>query len=130
MAGLIDNLIDCMIQNNIAQERAVDLFMDYMPDEQTLDFIINFNEYAGTGNAQYTDLSVRSIQVQVRGLDVSLAKDKCWEVYKAICPNNLLLEINDNKIISKARSSPIKLSTDSKGRTTYFFNVALTTNND
>ena len=130
MAGLLDNLIDCAIQNNSAQERAKDIFMDYMPDEQSSDFIINLVEYAGTGNAAFTDMSVRSVQVQVRSLDTSIAKEKCWQVFKIFCPESLILEIGLLKMIAQARSTPTKLSVDSKGRTTYFFNMAVTTNND
>lgn len=130
MASLIDKLIDYTIQYNMAQERAVDIFMDYMPDEQSTDIIININEYAGTGNAIFTDMSVRSIQIQVRSLDVSNARAKCWELFKLYCKDNLILEIDNSKMIVQSRCSPTKLLTDTKGRTIFFFNMAVTTNND
>jgi len=130
MYDLLDDIAKHLVSKTVAQAIAKDIFKDYMPDDQTSSVIIAINEYAGTGNAVFTDMSVRSIQVVTRSKVIADARHKCWLIFKELCPDSLQITIEGRHMITKSRCTPMKLSVDSKGRVSYFFNMAVTTNND
>lgn len=130
MESLLDTLIDYAIYNRAVNAKAVDIFKEFMPDKQKLSYAVSLNEYAGTGNAPFTDVSVRSVQVEVRSENITTARDKCWELYKLFNIDGNMLTYKDRTMIIQSRNTPIKIGVDSKNRYMVAYNMAVTTNND
>lgn len=128
MGDLLDDIIQYIIANSLANKKDSDIFKDYSPKEP--DNCIIVYEYAGSSPAPFTDISVRSIQIVCRAKDNKIAKPKCWSIYKLFHKEDLMIQLNARKCIIEMRNTPIKIGVDEQNRNLWAFNFALTTNLD
>lgn len=122
---LLVDLIGYIVTNKLATQKDVDIFSDYLPDEP--DSCISLLEYAGSGAPWYADMSVRSVQVNVRAKTVAEAKERVWKIYHLFHQPEPIIKIEDRTCIISLRSTPIKIATDSHSRVRYAFNMGITT---
>lgn len=103
-----------------------DIFYDYTPKDQ--DNIIVFNEYPGTGVANFTHTSVRMIQCMIRNKSNIQARNIAWDVYDSLKPEDPFIHLGKVIAIQSLHDTPFRLSSDDKGRSIWVFNMALTYN--
>ena len=122
---LLLDIINHTISEGKATAKDVDIFKDYTPDSPDGCTIIN--EYNGSALPQFSDMSVRSIQVVVRDLKSVVAMGKAWELFSLFKPETSFSQIGTRTCIISMRNTPIKISTDEKTRVSYGFNMGITT---
>ena len=125
---LLDDVIAFIIEAGHATRKDQDIFKDYMP--ATPDECISIFEYSGGVPAMFTQMSVRSIQVNVRAKKGALAKTKSQAIYKALYSEDLLQQIGNRRCILSMRNAPFKMMVDDKQRHVHTFNMAITTTID
>lgn len=126
MASLLLDIATFLVDKELAEGDGVDIFRDYIPDEPN--DIITLYEYLGDPVNPYTDVVHRSVQVKVRNSDADTARLKALEIFKALNTENRMIQFTDTRLGQVyLRQSPMKIETDGKTRTTYGFNMGITT---
>lgn len=125
MYDLMLDLINKSIQENAAQEKDKDIFKDYTPESP--DTCITIREYAGTPGPWYSEMGVRSIQVEVRSKSTQVGFQKIWELYNVFRPKEELSTIGEQVCIITMRNTPVKIGMDANNRHQYAFNMGITT---
>lgn len=119
-------IIDYLIAGGFAVAKDTDIFRDFTPELP--DACVIVNEYAGSSPAPFTDMSVRSIQIEVRNKSQINGKTLCWSIYKSLYSDDNMITLNSRRCIIEMRNTPIKIFVDEHGRSVIAFNLALTTN--
>lgn len=128
MAALLLDLVNYLAAKSLVAGDGVDAFRDFVPEKP--DTVVVLSEYTGDPVSVYTSVVHRSVQVRVRSTSAELARAKCMSICEAFISTS-----DDNRIdFSTARwgqvyvrQTPFKLSQDESGRTTYCFNLGITT---
>lgn len=126
---LLELLVTYCAAKGVLVGDGVDAFRDFMPDAP--DNVVVFHEYSGDHISQFTTAVHRSVQVKVRNKSSTEARAKAIElmrVFKA-APESLRIDFTDahwGQVY--IRQAPFKLSQDTSDRTTYCFNLGITTN--
>lgn len=130
MAYLLEDIANYIIDNKLANELAKDIFTEYMPDNPSN--VIVLSEYTGSGSALgMENTSNRSVQVRVRNQLSGEARKLSWSIYKLLDnPENREIKLKDRWTLMYPRQTPTKLSVDDKGRSSWVFNIGVTTNYD
>lgn len=128
MGDLLDDIINFIIAAKYATVKDVDIFKDYSP--LSPDTCTSVYEYNGSGPGDFTDMSVRSIQVVCRAKSSASAKIANWNICKSLYSDDGFITIGSRKCIIAIRNTPIKIDVDEQERTLWAFNFALTTNFD
>lgn len=128
MGDLLEDVIQYIIDANLANKKDVDIFKDYSPKEP--DKCIIIYEYNGSAPADFTNMSVRSVQITSRAKTAKDAKLVSWQIYKALYKEDLNITLGTRKALIALRNTPIKIDVDEKNRYLWAFNVAITTNFD
>lgn len=107
----------------------IDCFEDYIPEAP--DNVVVLYEYAGDPHNAFTDVEHRSIQVIVRNEDQAEAKALAIRLYKSLQSDNLIINFTQLRFGQvHLRQTPFKLNTDKNNRSTYCFNIGITTTCD
>jgi hypothetical protein len=137
--GLVKDLIDWIIINNLAQEYGVDIFDGYIPDNTSS--VITLREYDSYSSPiKRVDVHQRFIQVVIRDLNADKAQQECVKLHKLFLQlpdenadnedDNFTLLPSGRWVILCPKNLPIKISVDERHRTIYGFNTIVTTNSD
>lgn len=127
--GLLLCLIEYCVACDLCLGDGEDCFRDFMPEEP--DNVVVFYEYSGDPPSPFTNAVHRSVQVKVRNKDAEVARRKAVQICDAF---RLTTEDRQIYFIDSLwgqvyiRQTPFKLSQDDSGRTTYCFNLGITTN--
>jgi len=124
VSELLQDIIDKLILQGLATAKDIDIFKDFEPD--TPSTCICVNEYTGTAPIWHTGMSNRSIQITTRDLNSNVARQKCWEIYKAWASEELISSLLPTPSIIAMVNTPVKIKRDSLERTTYGFNMKVT----
>lgn len=130
MAYLLEDIANHIIANKLSDELAKDIFTEYMPDNPSN--LVTLSEYTGSGSALgMENTSNRSVQIRVRNQLSGEARKLSWSIYKLLDnPENREIRLKDRWTLMYPRQTPIKLSVDDKGRSSWIFNIGVTTNYD
>lgn len=127
MANLLLDIIHRLQQAELVQGDGQDTYRDKMPD--TPDEAICLVEYPGTP-IRNTSLALRSIQISVRASSYARSRQRAYDLYHFLHkPEDPIFDEDSTGrwFTGTARQTPFKLSEDTKGRTTFAFNYAITT---
>lgn len=128
MASLLEDLEGIIVALGCATADGVDIFRDSMPD--TPNNAIALYEYFGEP-FQSAEGIFRSVQVKVRRDTYSIARADSWQIYDALHnPDDKIFTLGQRPALIFVRNTPTKLDTDSTGRTTFYFNMNITTKLD
>ena len=104
----------------------IDAFRDFTPDSP--DNVVALHEYRGDPNVQFEPAVNRSIQVSVRNLVADEARKKALDIFKSLQSENLIVNFTAERWGQVyLRQTPFRLGSDSLNRTTYCFNLGVTT---
>lgn len=127
------SLLECLVAygnaNGVLDGDGVDSFRDFMPEVP--DNVVVFHEYAGAPLSPFTSIVHRSIQVKVRNKNATEARSKALALVDIFKAPSESLRIDFTKELwgqVYIRQAPFKLSQDTSDRTTYCFNLGITTN--
>lgn len=131
MATLLEDIVQYIIDNNLAVATGTDIFYDFEPDEPTN--VIVVREYDGRGSDLPAETGcVRYVQITTRNKQLTPAKALANSIYKLfIRPDENINNLpNERWCIFSPKNTPIKLRVDNKNRIICGFNIAITTNLD
>lgn len=125
---LLLDIISFMKSNNFVNGDGIDAFRDYIPDSP--DEVVVVSEYAGDGFNPYDEnMTHRSFQISVRSINATTAKNKAYNISKSFrAPGNYVKLTLSTWALVYVRNLPIKIKTDENKRTTYAFNIGITSN--
>ena len=123
---LIDALITRIISDGYATTKDVDIFKDTSPASP--EECVAVFEYNGTPPAAFTDMSVRSIQITARAKTAARAKERIWNIYRALYTEDFMIVLGEKHCLMAMRNTPIKIYVDEQHRSVYGFNCGITTN--
>lgn len=125
MYDLMLALINYAIAEGAALEKDKDIYKDYTPEDPNT--CITIREYAGTPGAWYSEMGVRSIQVEVRSKSTQEGFQKIWNMYNVYRPKEEISNIGGQDCIITMRNTPVKVGMDANKRHQYSFNMGITT---
>lgn len=130
MANLLLDIISYLVAQGIATGDGIDCFRDNMPPSP--DAVISIFEYPGGGSQPGVECSDRLVQIQVRALTYSAAREKANQVYGALNnPSDPIVSLTATRwAVINGRVSPYKLLQDENERTVFACSVTITTFND
>lgn len=126
---LLLDIILYLQNRNIVSGDGVDSFRDFSPASP--DNVVVLTEYAGSAAIRFATVTNRSVQVSTRNVKANDARIKAQQIYQALYSESQLVHFTDERWGQVyLRQTPFKLSVDEKGRTTYAFNIGVTTTID
>lgn len=130
MADLLQDIQAFIIANNLATADGVDIFRDFIPESP--DDLISVAEYAGVPGLAGIDTQLRLVQINVRNTSYSSARSTSHQLYSLFHRSEepILQMTSERWVITQPRQTPFQSNRDRQNRTTFTFNVALTTYKD
>ena len=129
MSDLLLDLINHLASKGIVKGDGIDSFRDFTPEEPDSVFVVH--EYAGAPTPLHDTFVHRSLQLTFRDKKASVAKAKCKQIFDELSPvGRYKVLSNDRWCQIYPRQTPFKIKVDSAGRTTYGFNIGITTERD
>jgi hypothetical protein len=102
------------------------MFRDTMPD--TPDVAISMYEYQGDNPVPQVQGSYRPVQLVVRDLSATTAKNKAREIYKTLMTEDGILNLTSERwCVIDLKQMPFRLKSDDAGRVYYAFNIGTIT---
>lgn len=110
----------------LVTDDGIDAFRDFTPESP--DSIVALHEYNGSPSVQHESAVHRSVQVSVRSVNADEARQKAVNIYKSFIAENLIVDLTADRWGQVSlRQTPFRLGRDSSNRTTYAFNLGITT---
>lgn len=107
----------------------IDAFRDFTPESP--DSAVMLHEYKGTAAFQHEPAVHRSVQVSCRSKQADDARRKALDIYNSFVSENLIVQLTETRWGQVfLRQPPFKIERDSLDRTTYGFNLGITTTNE
>ena len=126
---LLRALIEYGVSNGVLVGDGEDSYRDFTPEVP--DAVVTFAEYAGNPASPFTDCVHRSVQVKARSMDAEAARAKALQLFNLFKSEteSLRVDLSDTLWCQiYIRQTPFKLDQDTAGRTSYCFNLGITTN--
>jgi hypothetical protein len=132
----LTDVVNYLIAQGVLTALGQDAFCDYLPDKP--DKVSSFQEYQGTGPILGAEGTGRRFQVSVRSSidDPLWAHAKAWAIYKALIPEDGVIDSREDTPAGNlwgsmiALQTPFKLRVDSNDRVVYGFNASTITSMD
>ena len=124
---LLQDIALKIIEGEVCSELDTDIFIHIKPKDP--DNIVLVAEYKGSQIAQFTNTSVRSVQITVRDKRNMGANDKIWKIYDLLHKNDNIIMIGNKLSLISLRHTPISIGVDEKGRYEWVLNLGITYNN-
>lgn len=125
---LLEDICTYFTDKHLVEGAGIDTFTDFMPEAP--DNIVVINEYQGDAVSQFTNELHRSVQIIVRNTSTNEARriaDKLFEALKSSTEDRRIDFTPDRWGQVYLRQSPFKLTQDDTNRTSYCFNLGITT---
>jgi len=123
---LLLDIVEYLVGNFIVQEDGVDIFRDFTPESP--DTLIALHEYKGDPGVQHESAVNRSVQILSRSKSANEARQRALTIHDLFISENLIVNFTTSRWGQvHIRQSPFKIGIDGNGRTTYGFNVGITT---
>lgn len=123
---LLLDIVEYLVDNFVVQEDGVDIFRDFTPEAP--DTLVALHEYRGDPAVQYESAVNRSVQILSRSKSANEARQRALVIYNLLKTDNLIVNFTSTRWGQvHLRQSPFKIGIDGNGRTTYGFNVGITT---
>jgi hypothetical protein len=127
MATLQEDMITYFV--GLGLVNATNCFSNIIPAEP--DNIVVLYEYPGDPVIPYFEVVNRSIQLSVRNVNADEASQLTLSLFKALISPNLMVFFTPTRVGQVyLRQPPFKLGIDENNRTTYCFNIGITTTID
>lgn len=126
MVDLIKDVVDIIIEEELAKAVDVDIFKDFIPDSS--DDIVVVSEYTSLEVVPFANASVRSIQILCRSKSSNKAREKCWKIFDTFLSRIPITTIGGRTCVLALRNAPFKIEVDKKNRHLYVFNMGVTIN--
>lgn len=124
---LLQDIALKIIEGEVCCELDGDIFTHVKPKDP--DNIVVIAEYKGSQVAQFTNTSVRSVQITVRDRRNMDANAKIWKIYDLLHRNDNIIELGNKLSLITLRHAPLSIGVDEKGRYEWVLNVGITYNN-
>lgn len=135
MADLVQDIGTYLIGLGRASAIGEDLVLDFLPNDP--DSIICITEYGGSGVPIGVSALTRRVQILVRDVAASVAKQRAWEIFNDLdhppgdYPEGRILYLTPVRwTVAQALQQPTPLGQDANSRYRYAFNVSFTTYRD
>lgn len=123
---LLLDIILFLSNAKLVEGDGIDTFREFTPEEP--DNLVVLTEYSGSPPVHYESLVHRSVQVTVRNKDADAARRKALEIFKALQSDNTIVHFTEERWGQVVlRQAPFKSGVDSSERSTYAFNMGITT---
>ena len=127
--SLLLDIVRYLTDKEVIIGDGIDTFRDFIPESP--DCLVAVTEYKGSPVVPYEPAVHRSVQISVRNTDADIARQKAWEIYRAILDGRQ----DDGRVDFTSerwgqvsfRQTPFRTSTDHSDRVTYAFNMGITT---
>lgn len=126
MVDLIGDIVNIIIEEQLAEAADVDIFKDFIPENP--DDIVVVSEYSSLAVVPFANASVRSIQILCRAKSASKAREKCWKIFDSFLSKLPMTTIGGRTCVLALRNAPFKIEVDKKNRHLYVFNMGITIN--
>lgn len=129
MNDLLLDIIEHLVSKGLIAGDGIDSFRDFTPEAPDSVFVIH--EYPGSPAPFQDTFTHRSLQLTVRDKSASTAKNKCKKIFDELCPVDRFKTLSNGRWCQVyPRQVPFKIKVDDSGRTTYGFNIGITTERD
>lgn len=130
MSDLLEDVQAYIIAEGLATVDGVDIFRDFIPEAP--DNMISVAEYAGVPGSPGIDTQLRMVQISVRNTSYGTARSTSHQLYAMFHqPDDLIMQLTaDRWVISQPRQTPFQSGRDKRNRSTFVFNISLTTFKD
>ena len=126
--SLLEDLEGIIIGLDCATQDGVDIFRDTLPDEPD-DAIVLYEYYGEPFN--HVEGIFRSVQIKVRRKTYADARTISWQIYEELhTPTDKIRALGGRPALISVRNTPLKTESDGTGRTSFSFNINITTTND
>lgn len=125
---LLRDIATMIVEDGICNELDSDIFTHVKPNEP--DNTVVLFEYKGSKVAQFTNTSIRSVQILVRNKRNISASELIWEIYDLLNKKDNIIMIGDKLCLIAIRNTPFQMGIDDKGRYEWVLNLGVTYNND
>ena len=125
---LLENVANEITKAGVCTELDNDIFIYIKPKDP--DGVVVLSEYKGSKVAQFTNTSVRSVQILVRDKRNMSAYEKIWKIYDLLHTNDNIIKLGNKLSLLALRHTPISMGVDEKGRYEWVLNVGVTYNNN
>ena len=127
--NLLRDIATVIVDNKICNELDSDIFTHVKPKDP--DNVVVLFEYKGSQVAQFTNTSVRSVQILVRNKRNIEASGLIWKIYDLIQQKgNIIMMIGNKVSLVTLRNTPFQIGVDDKGRYEWVLNLGITYNNE
>lgn len=108
----------------------IDCFRDSLPDDP--DNVVSLTEYPGSPGTPFMQEVHRNIQIVTRSINADSARTLALSLYKSLETNeSRRIDFTDSRMGQVyLRQPPFKINYDDRQRTTYGFNIGITTANE
>lgn len=123
---LLLDVVQYLVDNALVQGDGIDAFRDFTPEAP--DTLVALHEYKGDPSVQHEELVNRSVQIISRAKSANEARLRALEIHKSLISDNLIINFTQYRWGQVyLRQTPFKIGIDGNGRTSYGFNVGITT---
>lgn len=123
MATLLEDLKSYLVEGGVVPPDLCTL--DSMPDKP--DYVVTLYEYQGASPPPQIASAHYSVQIVVRAKKSTEAKQKAWDIYKALETEDGYLNITPTRwSMVYLREPPFRMKVDNSGRLHYGFNLGIT----
>ena len=129
MNDLLLDIIEHLVSQDLVVGDGTDSFRDFTPE--TPDNVFVVHEYPGSPLPFQDTFTHRSLQLTVRDKSASRAKTQCIKIFNELSPVDRYKTLSNGRWCQiYPRQLPFKIKVDNAGRTTYGFNIGITTERD
>lgn len=131
MSYLLDDIAQFLVEREICEGLAVDIFTDKLPDAPDNCYAIF--EYDGLPEMPWESAVHRNVQIICRGTTASIAKANATSVHNLIkesLDETGRIDFNSRFTQTTLRQTPFKVDEDEKNRVVFGFNLGVTTSID
>lgn len=123
---LLLDLISYLEVNNLVQGDGIDTFRDYTPDDP--DEVVVIYEYTGAPFPDTdTNATHRSLQISVRSVSSDDAKGLARDICDSLRTETNYVQLTETTwSLIYIRNAPVKIKVDDRNRSTYAFNIGIT----
>lgn len=124
---LLLDIVTFLTNEGVVVGDGIDAFRDFTPEAP--DALVALHEYKGDAVVFYEPSVNRSVQIIVRDCDADAARQRCLAICKLLTKDNLIVNFTPDRWGQvHIRQTPFSIGQDENNRTSYCFNVGITTN--
>jgi hypothetical protein len=129
MSNLLLDIVTYLTTEGLVTGDGVDAFRDFTPEEPNA--VVSVHEYKGSPPPLFETISTRMVQVAVRDVSSTAARNKALDLYNALHSPDTYLDLTASRwALIQPMNTPTKIRVDKQSRVFYGFNLSITTQHD